>query len=210
MSTSSDLYTHTPTHTHPHTHTHTHTIYQARQPQQPLLQRATAPELSVQNHSSPSSSLSRPPHPQERAHRVVGRSQSESVTHSVAKPAREMGVGRLKSEASLLKRPEPKGARSSEQRRSDHSTASAEEVARRMVSQILTLTCMSIWTLIFHIYTYIHVCMILVCAFVYSISDVSKSKAKVVFWKNTQTLKCLKLVLPPLFPTHAPPYLCTF
>jgi thousand and one amino acid protein kinase len=110
------------------------TSLQAHQPQQPLLQRATAPELSVQNHSSPSpsSSLSRPPHPQERAHRVVGRSQSESVTHSVAKPAREMGVGRLKSEASLLKRPEPKGARSSEQRRSDHSTASAEEVARRM------------------------------------------------------------------------------
>ncbi|CAI8037800.1 Serine/threonine-protein kinase TAO3 [Geodia barretti] len=85
--------------------------------------RRVRSEENTQRISNSSASL------QERAHRVVGRSQSESVTHSVAKPGREM---RLKSEASLLKRPEPKGARSSEQRRSDHSTASAEEVARRV------------------------------------------------------------------------------
>ena len=106
-----------------------------------LVQRATAPELSIQNHSgspSPSSSLSHPSHPhastQERAHRIVSRSQSETVTHSVAK-RKEMPSGRLKSEASLLKRPEVRTPRSSEQRRHDHSGASAAvDVTKKMVS----------------------------------------------------------------------------
>ena len=117
---------------------------------QPLIQRATAPELSVQQNHTPSSSAARPqpaPHSQARQHhhqqqqhhhRVVSRSQSESVALEVIKH-KDMTSSRLKSEASLLKRVDQRHPRSeqrgsrTEHRRSDQ-LASAEEVARRVVS----------------------------------------------------------------------------
>lgn len=92
---------------------------------QSLVQRATAPELSIQNHTSSSGSRSQQHRDQ---HRSVLRTQSESVTLDVKH--KDMTSTRLKSEASLLKRSESKNPRS-EHRRSDHLTA-AEEVARKV------------------------------------------------------------------------------
>ena len=128
------FHVHTHTHTHTLTHSLTHPLFLSHtctlthsQAAQPLLQRATAPELSTQNHTPTSK------HPQDadKSHRVVSRTQSESVTLEVAK-RKDMASTRLKSETSVLRRPEVKNART-ENRRSDQ-LASAEEVARRVVS----------------------------------------------------------------------------